>query len=85
MGRLVRFTPDKMGEEGRSLLLLLSSLRCSADDNFERLADGAISSGVNSSSELRDMCRSLEIGGVFNRLRLNRDSFLKLSSVQTTI
>lgn len=75
MGRFVRFWPDKMGEVGRSLLL--SSLRSCTDESFERLADGGISSGVKSSSELSDMCRTLEDGGVFRRLRLSRDSFLK--------
>ena len=67
-----------MGDVGRSLLL--SSLRPRGDDSFDRLADGGISSGVKSSpssSELSDMCRNLDAGGVFNRLRLSRDSFLK--------
>lgn len=76
MGRFVRLGPDRMGELGRSLLL--SSVRSCAGESFERLADGGISSTVkSSSSELSDMHRNLEVGGVFSRLMLSRDSFLK--------
>ena len=56
MGRFARLDPDRMGDAGRSLL---SSLKQSGLDNLERLAEGRISS-IKSSSELTDICRSLE-------------------------